>query len=105
MSTTAGPMATEQAQAHAAVFAAACARGDCRYADPKRPRAVVERDVRAGCAGYAATVHLEAEGPVLRWRRCPRFAAWWAVERGRVHARRASLNAEKAAARHAAGGM
>lgn len=104
---TVGPLATAEAQAYAAAAAAACARGSCRYAEPYRGRAAIERDLRAGCIGYAATVYLEGDGaapvPVLRWRRCPRFAAWWRVERGRVQARRSSLNAEKAAARREGG--
>ena len=97
---TVGPLATAEAQAYVAAAAAACARGSCRYADVKRPRAVVERDTRAGCIGYTGTVTLEGDGvPVLRWRRCPRFGPWWRAEQDRVRAQRRVLNAEKAAAR------
>jgi len=102
---TVGPLATAEAQAYAAAAAAACARGSCRYAEPYRGRAAIERDLRAGCIGYAATVYLEGDAaePVLRWRRCPRFAAWWRVERGRVQARRASAAAERADRRREGG--
>ena len=92
-----GPLATAEAQVYVARANAACARGDCRYADAKRGRAAVERDTRAGCIGYAGTVTLEGEGavPVLRWRRCPRFGPWWRAEQARVRATRAAMTAEK----------
>jgi hypothetical protein len=91
-----GPLATEAAQARARAFAAACAAGDCRYRDPQRGRAAVDRDTAAGCAGYTATLALLDGGPVLRWGRCARFRAWWRVEQARIRARRADAARERA---------
>jgi hypothetical protein len=85
-----GVLATEHAQRRAADMMAACAAGACRYADPHRTRAQCEAVRLAGCDGYEAHVYLQDGGAVLRWRRCPRFTAWWRVEKGRLEKRRAA---------------
>lgn len=82
MATPSGPLAPEHVQHRVASMMAACAVGSCRYAEP--------RPLHPGCDGYEAHVHLEAGVPVLRWRRCPRFVAWWAHERDRRERQRAA---------------
>jgi len=82
MATPSGPMAPEHVQARVASMMAACAVGSCRYAEPSPNR--------PGCDGYEAHTYLEEGGPVLRWRRCPRFRAWWARERERLERHRAA---------------
>jgi hypothetical protein len=88
--TPSGPMATAHAQARAAAMMAACALGSCRYADPHNARAGYEAAHGAGCTGYEAHTYAEDGGPVLRWQRCPRFRAWWRLEKGRLEKRRAA---------------
>jgi len=83
-----GPLAPAHVQARLAVMMAACLAGDCRYRDPARGRHAVEADWHAGCDGYEAHVYLEAAGPILRWRRCPRAVAWGRAERARLERRR-----------------
>jgi hypothetical protein len=88
--TPSGPLAPAHVQARAAAMMAACVAGACRYADRGRARQACESDARAGCDGYEAHTYLEDGGPVLRWRRCPRFLAWWRAEKGRLEKRRAA---------------
>jgi len=83
-------MATPHAQGRAAAMMAACAAGACRYADPRRSRAQCEAVHVAGCDGYEAHTYVEAGAAVLRWRRCPRFVAWWRAEQERLERRRAA---------------
>jgi hypothetical protein len=85
-----GPMAPASVQARVATIMAACAAGGCRYRDPTRTRQQCEADWRAGCDGYEGHVFLEATGPVLRWRRCPRYLVWARAERGRLERRHAA---------------
>jgi len=88
--TPSGPMAPAHVQARAAAMMAACSAGACRYRDPGRTRQQCEADTRAGCDGYEAHTYLEAVGPILRWRRCPRAVAWWRAERERLERRHAA---------------
>jgi hypothetical protein len=88
--TPAGPLAPAHVQARVAGMMAACAAGDCRYRDPGRGRQAVEADWKSGCDGYEAHVFLEAVGPIMRWRRCPRAVAWHRAETTRLERRRAA---------------
>jgi hypothetical protein len=88
--TPVGPLAPAHVQARVGAMMAACAAGVCRYRDPGRPRQHCEADTDAACDGYEAHVYVEDGGAVLRWRRCPRFVAWWRAERGRLEKRRAA---------------
>jgi len=82
--TPSGPLAPAHAQARVAAMMAACAAGRCRYADgPGRTAA-------DGCDGYEAHTYLGDGGPVLRWRRCPRFWVWWRDEKARLERHRAA---------------
>ncbi len=83
-----GPLAPDHVQRRVVRMMASCAAGDCRYQDPHRARAACEADRHTGCDGYEAHVYLEDGGPVLHWRRCPRFFAWWRAEKLRLAKRR-----------------
>lgn len=91
----------------------ACAAGACRYASaqdtPKVEDAIqrwlaplvsaglVSSTARPGvtCSGWRVTPSLEgAPYLVLRWGMCPRHTAWWAVERLRRKAARATAASE-----------
>ncbi len=94
-----GKYCTPQAQRQATWFMERCAAGDCQYRDPKRHRQQCESDRDAGCQGYEAHVYLEDLGPVLRWRRCPRFKAWFIEEKKRIEARRRATERQRRAAK------
>src|SRR5262247_2841976 len=85
-----GPRAPDAVQRRVVRMMESCAAGDCRYRDPYRSRQVCEADRHAGCDGYEAQVSLEDGDPMLRWRRCPRFFAWWRAEKLRIAKRRAT---------------
>jgi len=96
MSEHTGHYCTAHAQRTAAWFMERCAAGDCQYRDPKRHRRQCESD-DAACHGYEGHVYLEDLGPVLRWRRCPRFKAWFIEEKKRIAARQLAAERQKRA--------
>jgi hypothetical protein len=77
--------------------AAACADGDCLYANEHcQPRPHARRDQPAclfrhdhRCRGYLGTKHIEGGLPLMRYQLCRRHKEWWRLEQIKIRERKA----------------